>query len=160
MTEGEMVGWHHGLNGHEFEQTPGICEGQGSLVCCSPWDLKELDTTEGLNNNNTFWRTNSPPHQHKAWHSGCRAFSIEEGDIPAKLTAVLATSLALSREMWMEVMPGASKQKLYKPASSLPSLPFSSPMRWQCCRQRLLCWAGSESKDSMGQSSNQHKTDT
>ena len=33
----EMVGWHYQLNGHEFEQTPGDCEGQGSLVCCSPW---------------------------------------------------------------------------------------------------------------------------
>ena len=40
-----MVGWHHRLNGHEFEQTPGDGEGQGSLVCCSSWGLKELDTT-------------------------------------------------------------------------------------------------------------------
>ena len=47
-----MVGWHHGLNGHEFEQTPGEGEGQGSLVCCSPWGCKELDTTKQLNNNN------------------------------------------------------------------------------------------------------------
>ena len=46
VTEDEMVGWHHGLNGHEFEQTPGDSEGQGSLACCSPWDRKELDTTE------------------------------------------------------------------------------------------------------------------
>ena len=49
MTEDEMVGWHHRLNGHEFEQTPGYSERQGSLVCCSPWGLKELDTTERLN---------------------------------------------------------------------------------------------------------------
>ena len=42
VTEDEMVGWHHGFNGHEFEQTLG----QGSLACCSPWDRKELDTTE------------------------------------------------------------------------------------------------------------------
>ena len=48
MTEDEMVGWHHGLNGHEFEQAPGDSEGQGSLVCCSPWGHKELDTTEQL----------------------------------------------------------------------------------------------------------------
>ena len=41
----EMVGWHHQLNRHEFEQTPGDSEGQGSLVCCSSWGLKELDTT-------------------------------------------------------------------------------------------------------------------
>ena len=47
-----MVGQHHQLNGHEFEQTPGDGEGQGSLVGCSPWDLKESDTTEQLNNNN------------------------------------------------------------------------------------------------------------
>ena len=42
----EIVGWHYWLNGHEFEQTPGDSEGQGSLVCYSPWDLKESDTTE------------------------------------------------------------------------------------------------------------------
>ena len=38
-----MVGWHHQLNGHEFEQTPGDSEGQGSLACCNPWGHKELD---------------------------------------------------------------------------------------------------------------------
>ena len=45
-----MVGWHHRLNGHEFEQTPGDGEGQGSLECCSPWGHKEWDGTELLNN--------------------------------------------------------------------------------------------------------------
>ena len=49
MTEDEMVGWHHQLDGHEFEQTSGDSEGQGSLACCSSWGLKELDTTERLN---------------------------------------------------------------------------------------------------------------
>ena len=52
MTEDEMVGWHHGLNGHKFEQTPGNAEGQGRLACCSPWGCKESDTTEWLNGNN------------------------------------------------------------------------------------------------------------
>ena len=51
MTEDEMVGWHHQLNGHEFEQTLGDGEGQGSLVCCSPCDCQELGTTGRLNNN-------------------------------------------------------------------------------------------------------------
>ena len=51
MTEDEMVGWHHQLNGHEFKQTPEDGEGQGSLVCCSSWDFKESDTIEQLNNN-------------------------------------------------------------------------------------------------------------
>ena len=46
-----MVGWHHRLNEHEFEQTLGDGEGQGSLACCSPWGHKESDTTEQLNNN-------------------------------------------------------------------------------------------------------------
>ena len=45
MTEDEMVGWHHQLNVHEFEQTLGDSEGQRSLVCCSPWGHKELDMT-------------------------------------------------------------------------------------------------------------------
>ena len=49
MTEDEMVGWHHQLNGHEFEQTPAVCDGQGGLVCCSPWGHKESDITEQLN---------------------------------------------------------------------------------------------------------------
>ena len=49
-TEDEMAGWSHWLNGHEFEQTPGDSEGQGSLVCHSPWGHKELDMTEQLNN--------------------------------------------------------------------------------------------------------------
>ena len=54
MTEAEMVGWHHKLNGHEFEQVPRDGEGQGSLACCSPWGHSESDTTEWLNNNNNL----------------------------------------------------------------------------------------------------------
>ena len=49
MTEEEMVGWHHQLYGHEFEQALGVGNGQGSMACCSPWGLKELDMTEQLN---------------------------------------------------------------------------------------------------------------
>ena len=48
-TEDEMAGWHHRLNGHEFEWTPGVGDGQGGLVCCNSWGHKELDTTERLN---------------------------------------------------------------------------------------------------------------
>ena len=49
MTEDEMVGWHHRLNGHEFEQALGDGEGQGSLGHCSLWDRKKSDMTEHLN---------------------------------------------------------------------------------------------------------------
>ena len=49
MTEDEMVGWHHRLNGHEFERIPVVGDGQGGLVYCSPWGHKESDMTERLN---------------------------------------------------------------------------------------------------------------
>ena len=52
MTENEIVGWHHRLNGCELEQTLGDGEGQGNLMSCSPGGHKELDTTEQLNNSN------------------------------------------------------------------------------------------------------------
>ena len=51
MTEDEMGGWYHQLNGHEFEQALGDGGGQGNLVCCSPWGCKESDTTEQLKTN-------------------------------------------------------------------------------------------------------------
>ena len=50
MTKDEMVGWHHQLDEPEFEQAPGVGDGQGSLACYSPWDCKESDMTEQLNN--------------------------------------------------------------------------------------------------------------
>ena len=71
VTEDEMVGWHYWLHGHEFEQTVGDNERQGSLACCSPCDCKELDMTEQLNNNKEseflqsrcqhLWRLRSVP---------------------------------------------------------------------------------------------------
>ena len=49
VTEDQIVRWHHRLNGHEFEQAPGVGDGQGSLECCSPWGCKESDMIERLN---------------------------------------------------------------------------------------------------------------
>ena len=49
MTKDEMAGWHHQLDGHEFEQALGVGDRQGGMACCSPWDRKELDMTERLN---------------------------------------------------------------------------------------------------------------
>ena len=49
MTEDKMVGWHHHLDGHEFEQAPGVGDGQGRLECCSTWGHKKSDTAEQLN---------------------------------------------------------------------------------------------------------------
>ena len=50
MTEHEMAGWHHRLDGHEFEQAPGVGDRQGGLMCCHPWGRRESDTTERMNN--------------------------------------------------------------------------------------------------------------
>ena len=61
MTEDEMVGWHHRLDGHKFEQAPGVGDGQGSLACCS---RKELDTTEWLNWFKCSCKTRLSPFQH------------------------------------------------------------------------------------------------
>ena len=62
-TEDEMVAWHHWFNGHEFEQTLGVGDGQGSLACCSPWGRKESDRTEWLNWT-AMWDLSSPASDH------------------------------------------------------------------------------------------------
>ena len=62
-TEDEMVGWHHWLNGHEFEETPGPSEGQARLVCYSPWSHKVSDTTEQLNNNKSLKKIKEILHE-------------------------------------------------------------------------------------------------
>ena len=67
-TENEMVGWHHRLNGHEFEQASGVGNGQGSLVCCSPWGCRETDMTELLNWIELNWSgLFLPPFYSTAW---------------------------------------------------------------------------------------------
>ena len=55
MTEDEMVGWHHQLDGYDLEQALGVGDGQGSLACCSPWGYKESDTIEQLNKLNRLY---------------------------------------------------------------------------------------------------------
>ena len=92
-TEDKMVGWYHQLNSHEFDQTPGATEGQGSLVCCSPWCFKELDMTEPLNSTNKTLVMSrfQPDDSYMAWS-------------PAKLKAIyLETSfcsIRLKADFW------------------------------------------------------------
>ena len=83
-TEDEMVGWLHQLDGHEFEQVPGVGDGQGSLACCSQWGHKELDTTEWLNwsdrggdllRTGTLQGHGETPEQHR--RTDFREFSME-----------------------------------------------------------------------------------
>ena len=82
MTEDKIVGWHHQLNGHEFEQALGDGEGQGSLPCCSPWGCKQSDTTDRLNNNKirnghmeVFFNT-----------TGSKIMRVAEGDVYIQYT--------------------------------------------------------------------------
>ena len=60
ITEAELIGWHHWLNGHEFEKAPGVGDGQGSLECCSPWGCKESDTIKWLNCLKVGWKQFQP----------------------------------------------------------------------------------------------------
>ena len=76
MTEDEMVGWHHRLDGHESKQTSGAGEGQGSLVCYSSWGHKELDTTEQLNNNDLMKAGSTPTSVDCKLESKCMAVSL------------------------------------------------------------------------------------
>ena len=66
MTKDEIVGWHHQLNEHEFEQAPEVGDGQGSLACCSSWGHKELDTTEWLNGNSFIMQIHNTEGQREA----------------------------------------------------------------------------------------------
>ena len=70
MTKDEVVGWHHRLDGHEFEQAPGVGDGQGSLACCSTWVCKEWNMTEWLN-----WMTNPQQYNTQWW----KAFLLKHG---------------------------------------------------------------------------------
>ena len=77
MTEEEMGGWHHRLNGQEFEQVLGDGKEQGSLVCCSPWGHKGQDTTEQLNNNNKTREVNQGDVMGEPCTSEMSAFPLQ-----------------------------------------------------------------------------------
>ena len=86
MTEDETVGWHHRLDGHEFEQAPGVGDGQGSPACCSPWGRKKSDMTEqlnwvteeraGLKNNRSFQEVNQGCSQTEEKNPNNTAFTF------------------------------------------------------------------------------------
>ena len=83
----EMVGWHHRLNGHELGQTSGDGDGQGGLVCCSPWGCEESDLTWQRNNNNQLFRVRnlpSPLQMGKGHREGCDP-AKEPQKVPAEL---------------------------------------------------------------------------
>ena len=84
MTEDEMVEWHHWLNGHEFELTLGVGDGQGSLVCCSPWGHQVLDMTERLNWTELNGFPGNSDGKEAACHAGDPGSVSEPGRSPGK----------------------------------------------------------------------------
>ena len=101
MTEDEMVGWHHWLNGHEFEQALGDSEEQGSLVCCSPWGRKESDMTDWTTTIDILivYITRSYEFTSTPFVSVCMTVILEKiksNNVPLKLTLFLNTVSAES----------------------------------------------------------------
>ena len=91
MTEDELAGWYHRLNGHEFEQTAGVGDGQGSLVCCKSWGREESDMTEWLN-----WTELNSPQNSPGQNIEVGSLSIFQGIFP---TQGLNPGLPCSRQI-------------------------------------------------------------
>ena len=118
----EMVGWHHWLNGHEFGQTPGVSEGQGSLVCCSPWGRKELDSTERLNNQG-FWQ-----QLVDKWDSNfLMLYNNGETNLLIHLTNFFISSLVFQKGVNISELGTRSDSLIF-----LPSLPLTSGSQHLC----------------------------
>ena len=94
-TEDELVGWHHWLNGHEFEQIPRVGDGLGSLACCSPWCCEESGMTEWLNWTELIYKPSNTQGHQKAWEARRGAwnwFSLRAQKEPALLKPWFQTS--------------------------------------------------------------------
>ena len=107
-TEDEMVGWHHRLNGHEFEQALGVGDGQGSLVCCSPWGCKELDMTEWTTTNHPGGPAVKTLHFHRGGEGGEGSISGWGTKIPYAAQCGQNVKRIRERAVYAKV-PGARK---------------------------------------------------
>ena len=99
-----MAGWHHRLNGHEFEQTLGVGDGQGGLACCSPWGCKELDTTEWLNWSELKWIF--PLVEHKVSQQDPVSLADSGDPGSASLVAQLVKNPPAIWETWVQNLVG------------------------------------------------------
>ena len=86
----EMVGCHHWHNGHEFEQAPGVGDGQGSLACCSPWGCKESDTTEWLNWTDWWKHKRASGCAQGIWRSGFGTETLVSTQMPLPKVSYMA----------------------------------------------------------------------
>ena len=125
MTEDEMAGWHHRLDGNEFEWTPGVGDGQGGLVCCNSWGCKESDTTERLNwTEDVPSRIQLPPSQR----------------VPLKYHPLMENSLNIPGLMLLTLSLGKTwlillckYQKTTRPGKD------TSPNQWRTFWQKWTC---------------------
>ena len=118
MTEDQMVGWHHQLNGHECEQTQGDSKGQRSLVCCRPWGCKGADTTWQLNDNNDArWQSVQFSHSVAQFRLFATPWTAAR---PASLS--ITNSWSLLRLTSNELMMPSNHHILCHPLFLLPSI--------------------------------------
>ena len=114
-TEDEMVGWHHRLNGHEFEQALGDGEGQGSLVCYSPWGCKEPDTTE-LNRTELSPVLSSSEGEESACSEGDLGLILGLGRSPGgghgNHSSILAWKIPTERGAWRVTVHRVAKSQI------------------------------------------------
>ena len=127
MTEDEMVGWHHWLSRREFEQAPGVGDGQGNLECCSPWDHKESDSTERVNNNM------SPIFLFISW---IVVLSINESLVSVQLLSLVQLFVTLWTAVHLASLSITNSQSLPK-LMSIESV-MSSNYSILCCPLLLL----------------------
>ena len=106
-----MVGWHHWLHGHEFQQVPEDAEGQGRLIWCSPWGCKELDMIEWLSNNNWQYSLFLKCHDSPAEQSSSCLFKIFNNGIDSSLKNVILLQVHFLPREWM--FQGLSSSLVY-----------------------------------------------
>ena len=152
MTEDEMAGWHHWLNGHEFEQAPGAGDGRGGLVCRSPWVCKELDTTGWLNwIELNWWRAFSakgaPPLPHHTSQSGQGRLTEmkSEACLMVNRPQLVVSGVTLSSQWMKKVRTVKRRSKQWQlSVHHCDFLPPEEVLRRKLlslpCGFRVLCW--------------------
>ena len=140
MTEDEMAGWHHRLDGHEFAWSPGVGDGQGGLACCNSWGCKELDTTERLN-----WTVFRPPYPCGYTTDVFTAFAIQEHGVSFRLFACMhEVALVVSNTLQphgLSSVHGISQARILQWVV-MPSFRGFSPLKDQAASLTSLELAG------------------
>ena len=114
-SEDKRVGWHHRPDGHEFEQAPGVGDGQGGLACCSPWGHKGSDTTERLNRTEqraslVAQMVKNPPAMQESWVWSL-GWEDPHKEGPATHSSILPWRIPMDRGAWRATVHGVAKNQ-------------------------------------------------